>query len=95
MFAEEPSRRTSTYRVGMSPVNAWNSWLQWAWSKEPAPPVRSPQSIGPAGSIENTGGGEAVGAGHPLRRDADELLEPLCPMSAPRADSGTAPAPTA
>ena len=32
------------------------------------------------------GGGEAVGAGQPLRRDADELLEPLCQMSA--ADTG-------
>src|SRR4051794_10823939 len=33
------------------------------------------------------GGGEAVGAGQPLRRDADELLEPLCQMSA--ADTGS------
>ena len=32
------------------------------------------------------GGGEAMGAGQPLRRDADELLEPLCQMSA--ADTG-------
>ena len=28
------------------------------------------------------GGGEAVGAGQPLRRDADKLLEPRCQMSA-------------
>jgi hypothetical protein len=32
------------------------------------------------------GGGEAVGAGQPLRRGADELLEPPCEMSA--ADTG-------
>src|SRR5687767_14231649 len=32
------------------------------------------------------GGGEAVGAGQPLRRDADELLEPLCQVRA--ADTG-------
>src|SRR5918997_1383330 len=32
------------------------------------------------------GGGQAVAAGQPLRRDADELLEPLCQMSA--ADTG-------
>src|SRR4051794_7770004 len=32
------------------------------------------------------GGGEAVGAGQPRRRDADDLLESLCQMSA--ADTG-------
>src|SRR5262245_16122992 len=32
------------------------------------------------------GGGEAIGAGEPLRRDADDLLEPLCQMGA--ADAG-------
>src|SRR5690348_14031273 len=38
------------------------------------------------GVDRENGGGEAVGAGQPLRRDADQLLEPLGQMSA--ADTG-------
>src|SRR5215813_6073405 len=45
----------------------------------------------PGGVDREHGGGEAVGAGQPLRRDADELLEPLCQMSA--ADTGCRHAP--
>src|SRR3954454_19045965 len=40
----------------------------------------------PGGVDREHGGGEAPAAGQPLRRDADELLEPLCQMSA--ADTG-------
>jgi hypothetical protein len=36
------------------------------------------------------GGGEAVGAGQPLRRDADELLEPLCQTRLPATTAAAA-----
>ena len=49
------------------------------------------------GGDREHGGGEAVGAGQPLRRDADELLEPLCqivvltPAATLRSPIATAP----
>src|SRR5215213_850791 len=88
MFAHEsppdfdvPGRR--------EPGNARNSWPKWAWWKVACPTGEVGHRRSVRRGYHEPGGGEAVGAGQPLRRDADELLEPLCQMCA--ADTGCHP----
>jgi hypothetical protein len=76
MFAQEPPPDFDD-RVGVSPVNARNSWPKLGL-------VEVACAIGEVAPVDRSGGvdrehsgGEAVGAGQPLRSDADELLKPL------------------
>ena len=61
----------------MSPVNARNSWAEVGLVEVACATGEVSPVDWFSGVDREHGGGEAEGAGQPLRRDADELLEPL------------------